>query len=46
MTFMLRSKPDFGRKGSRTGSLSQLRNWDVTTGIREVVTLPLLKFVR
>jgi hypothetical protein len=30
MTFMLRSKPDFGRNGSRTGSLSQLRDWDRT----------------
>jgi hypothetical protein len=30
MTFMLRSKPDFGRKGSRIGSLSQLRDWDKT----------------
>jgi hypothetical protein len=36
MSFMLRSKSYFGRKGSRTGSLRQLRDWDVT--------LPLLKF--
>jgi hypothetical protein len=28
MSFMLRSKYDFGRKDSRTGSLSQLRDWD------------------
>jgi hypothetical protein len=30
MSLMLRSKPDFDRKGSRTGSLSQLRDWDRT----------------
>jgi hypothetical protein len=30
MTFMLSSKSYFGRKGSRTGSLSQLRDWDRT----------------
>jgi hypothetical protein len=30
MIFMLRSKSDFGCKGSRTGSLSQLRDWDRT----------------
>jgi hypothetical protein len=30
MTFMLRSKSDSGRKSSRTGSLSQLHNWDGT----------------
>jgi hypothetical protein len=30
MYFMLRSKSGFGRKGSRTGSLSQLRDWDRT----------------
>jgi hypothetical protein len=30
MSLMLRSKSDFNRKGSRTGSLSQLRDWDRT----------------
>jgi hypothetical protein len=30
MSLMLRSKSDFERKGSRTGSLSQLRDWDIT----------------
>jgi hypothetical protein len=30
MSLMLRSKSDFGRKGSRNGSLSQLRDWDRT----------------
>jgi hypothetical protein len=27
---MLRSKSDFGRKGSRNGSLGQLHDWDRT----------------
>jgi hypothetical protein len=48
MSFMLRSKFDFGRKGSRTGSFSQLRlgqNLPLFSVIRGVVTLPLLKFV-
>jgi hypothetical protein len=30
MSLMLRSKSDFECKGSRTGSLSQLRDWDIT----------------
>jgi hypothetical protein len=30
MSFMLRSKSEFGRKGSRTGSLIQLQDWDRT----------------
>jgi hypothetical protein len=30
MTFMLRSKSDSGRKVSRTGSLSQLHDWEGT----------------
>jgi hypothetical protein len=30
MSLMLKSKYDFDRKGSRTGSLTQLRDWDRT----------------
>jgi hypothetical protein len=30
MSLLLRCKSDFGRKGSRTGSLSQLHDWDRT----------------